>query len=91
MRIASWNVNSIRVRQTHVEAWLERVRPDIVVLQEIKCEAHAFPRAVFEELGYKSEVVGQKAYNGVAALTLGPAAINHRALPGLAADDVQSR
>jgi exodeoxyribonuclease-3 len=91
VRIASWNVNSIRVRQTHVKAWLERVRPDIVVLQEIKCEEHAFPRAVFEELGYKSEVVGQKAYNGVAALSHRDIKIRHRALPGLAPDDSQAR
>lgn len=91
MRIASWNVNSIRVRQTHLKEWLARVRPDIVVLQEIKCEEPAFPRAAFEELGYKSEVVGQKSYNGVAALSHREIVIRHRALPGLPADDTQAR
>lgn len=91
LRIASWNVNSIRVRQTHLKQWLARVRPDVVVLQEIKCEEPAFPRAVFEELGYKSEVVGQKAYNGVAALSHRAITVRHRALPGLAADDAQAR
>ncbi|MCB8874794.1 exodeoxyribonuclease III [Acidisoma silvae] len=91
MRIATWNVNSVRVRQTHVKDWLARVRPDIVVLQEIKCEAPQFPRAVFAELGYKSEVVGQKAYNGVAALSHRDITIRHRALPGLPADDSQAR
>jgi exodeoxyribonuclease-3 len=91
LRIATWNVNSIRVRQTHVRRWLERVKPDVLVLQEIKCEAPNFPAAVFEDLGYTVEIVGQKAYNGVAALTLGPATISHRALPGLPAEDVQSR
>jgi exodeoxyribonuclease-3 len=91
VRIATWNVNSIRVRQTHVRRWLERVRPDIVVLQEIKCEAHAFPAAVFADLGYKSEVVGQKAYNGVAALSHRDIVIQHRKLPGLPAEDAQAR
>jgi exodeoxyribonuclease III len=91
VRIATWNVNSIRVRQTHVKRWLERVRPDIVVLQEIKCEAHAFPSAAFAELGYKSEVVGQKAYNGVAALSHRDIVIRERSLPGLPAEDAQAR
>lgn len=91
MRIASWNVNSIRVRQTHVKAWLERVRPDIVVLQEIKCEEPAFPRTAFKELGYEAEVVGQKAYNGVAALSHRAIKVIHRTLPGLPADDTQAR
>lgn len=79
------------MRQSHVKHWLERVRPDIVVLQEIKCEAHAFPAAAFEGLGYQSEVVGQKAYNGVAALSHRAITIKHRSLPGLPADDAQAR
>jgi exodeoxyribonuclease III len=91
VRIATWNVNSIRVRQTHVKRWLERVQPDILLLQEIKCEEPNFPALLFQEMGYAAEVVGQKAYNGVAALTRGPAPIIHRALPGLAADDSQAR
>jgi exodeoxyribonuclease III len=91
MRIATWNVNSIRVRQTHVRRWLERVRPDVLVLQEIKCEATGFPAAVFEDLGYRSEAVGQKAYNGVAVLARQPFTVTHRALPGLSVDDTQAR
>ncbi|GAB0115294.1 exodeoxyribonuclease III [Acidisoma sp. C75] len=91
MRIASWNVNSIRVRQTHLKQWLERVRPDIVVLQEIKCEEPAFPRTVFAELGYQAEVVGQKSYNGVAALSHKTISVRHRALPGLPPEDGQAR
>ena len=91
MRLASWNVNSIRQREGHARRWLERVQPDILFLQEIKCEAPNFPVAAFEGLGYRAEVVGQKAYNGVAVLARVPFEVTHRTLPGLPADDVQSR
>jgi exodeoxyribonuclease III len=91
VRLASWNVNSIRQRETHVAAWLERVRPDILLLQEIKCEAAAFPQLAFAALGYRAEIVGQKSYNGVAVLSRIPIEITHRALPGLPEDDTQAR
>jgi exodeoxyribonuclease-3 len=91
MKLATWNVNSIRQREKHVAGWLERCRPDVLVLQEIKCEAHAFPALTFQGLGYQSEAVGQKAYNGVAVLSRLPFAVTHRSLPGLPADDAQSR
>ncbi len=91
MRLATWNVNSIRQRQGHVERWLARVQPDVLVLQEIKCEAHAFPQAAFEAAGYHSVVVGQKAYNGVACLSRLPVETVHTRLPGLPEDDSQSR
>ncbi len=91
MKLATWNVNSIRQREGHVARWLERVQPDVLFLQEIKCEAHAFPAATFAALGYQAEVVGQKAYNGVAALSRIPFTATHRALPGLPAEDAQSR
>ena len=91
MRIATWNVNSVRQRQGHVERWLARVQPDVLVLQEIKCEAPAFPTAAFEAAGYKSVVVGQKSYNGVAALSRVPFEVVHTALPGLAEETAQAR
>ncbi len=91
MRLATWNVNSIRQRERHVRAWLERERPDLLLLQEIKCEAPAFPAASFAELGYRCEAVGQKSYNGVAALVRGDFAVAQRALPGLPEDDAQAR
>ena len=91
MRIATWNVNSIRQREKHVARWLEACSPDILLLQEIKCEAAAFPALTFHGLGYKSEAVGQKSYNGVAVLSRVPFVVHHRALPGLPADDTQSR
>jgi exodeoxyribonuclease III len=91
MKIATWNVNSIRQREGHVARWLERVQPDILFLQEVKCETAAFPALAFQGLGYTAEVVGQKSYNGVAALGRIPFAVRERALPGLPPDDPQAR
>ena len=87
MKLATWNVNSVRQRQNHVAAWLEANAPDLLLLQEIKCEAAAFPADAFRALGYDSTVVGQKAYNGVAILSRVPVAVTHRHLPGLAPPD----
>ncbi len=67
MRIATWNVNSVRAREAHVGRFLERVAPDLLLLQELKCEAGSFPGS-FAGLGYRAAVVGQKSYNGVAIL-----------------------
>ena len=91
MKLATWNVNSIRQREAHVARWLARAEPDVLFLQEIKCEAPAFPAASFSALGYTAEIVGQKAYNGVAVLSRVPFEVVHRALPGLKADDSQAR
>ena len=91
MKIATWNVNSIRQRERHVAAWLERRQPDLLFLQEIKCEAPAFPAMTFQALGYTAEIVGQKSYNGVAVLGRIPFTVVHRALPGLPEDDAQAR
>jgi exodeoxyribonuclease III len=91
MKIATWNVNSIRSREGHVRRWLARVTPDILLLQETKCEAHAFPSAAFQEMGYRSETIGQKAYNGVALLSRVPVEVTRHALPGLPDKDAQAR
>jgi exodeoxyribonuclease-3 len=91
VKLATWNVNSIRSREGHVARWLERVQPDLLVLQEIKCEAPSFPAARFAALGYHSQVVGQKTYNGVAVLSRAPVAVTHSALPGLPEGDAQAR
>ena len=69
MRIATWNVNSIRQRMENLQAWLAETGPDIVCLQEIKCMDDAFPREAFETLGYNVAVHGQKTFNGVALLS----------------------
>jgi exodeoxyribonuclease-3 len=90
LRIATWNVNSINARLDNVLAWLRAAEPDIVLLQEIKCQDEAFPRREVEALGYRVETHGQKAYNGVAILSREPIAMVRRGLPGDDAD-VQAR
>lgn len=69
MKLATWNVNSIRQRLPHVLAWLEANEPDVLALQEIKTEAEKFPLAEVEAAGYRCVLDGQKAYNGVALLS----------------------
>jgi exodeoxyribonuclease III len=69
MKIATWNVNSIKARLENALAWLKQENPDVACLQELKCEDHAFPAAAFEELGYNVITHGQKSYNGVAILS----------------------
>jgi exodeoxyribonuclease III len=91
VKIATWNVNSIRQRERHVARWLESHAPDVLLLQETKCEAALFPGLAFSGLGYRSEVVGQKSYNGVAVLARIPVEVTHRALPGLGPEDAQAR
>jgi exodeoxyribonuclease-3 len=90
MRIATWNVNSIRQRMDNMQAWLAERKPDIVCLQEIKCVDEAFPREAFEALGYNVAVHGQKTFNGVALLSKLPF---DEVAPGLIGDtsDVQAR
>ncbi|MEE4185364.1 MAG: exodeoxyribonuclease III [Gammaproteobacteria bacterium] len=84
MKVASWNVNSIRVRQQHVLDWLAAEQPDVLGLQEIKMPTAEFPAAAFAEAGYHCEVDGQKTYNGVALLSRIPAEAVHRSMPEFA-------
>ncbi|HTR82988.1 MAG TPA: endonuclease/exonuclease/phosphatase family protein, partial [Reyranella sp.] len=72
MKIATWNVNSIRKRTGNLVDWLKNAKPDVVVLQEIKAQEATFPRLEIESAGYKAEIVGQKGFNGVALLSLHP-------------------
>jgi exodeoxyribonuclease-3 len=69
MRIATWNVNSIKQRMDQLVGWLTERSPDIVCLQETKCIDQAFPREPLESMGYNVAVHGQKAFNGVAVLS----------------------
>ncbi|MDE1892260.1 MAG: exodeoxyribonuclease III [Betaproteobacteria bacterium] len=69
MRIATWNVNSIKVRMEQVGDWLNKASPDVLCLQELKCESSQFPESYFKELGYHALIAGQKTYNGVAILS----------------------
>jgi exodeoxyribonuclease-3 len=91
IEITSWNINSVRAREGLVTSFLERVRPDLLLLQEIKCENHQFPAMAFSALGYDSVVVGQKAYNGVAVLHRVPVEVTATALPGTAEETPAAR
>ncbi|GJL50824.1 MAG: exodeoxyribonuclease III [Nitrospirales bacterium] len=90
MKIATWNVNSIKMRVPHVVEWVKQAQPDIMLLQELKAMDEQFPRIAMDELGYNYAVVGQKTYNGVAILSKLPIEIEQRSLPGDPADE-QSR
>ncbi len=68
MKIATWNVNSLRVRLDHVRDWLESAQPDVLALQETKLRDEDFPAAEIEELGYRAVYSGQPTYNGVALI-----------------------
>ncbi|NNG05514.1 MAG: exodeoxyribonuclease III [Inquilinus sp.] len=87
LRIATWNVNSIKARLPNVLDWLRTAAPDVALLQEIKCEAAGFPQLEIEDLGYNVAVVGQKSYNGVALLSKRPMTVTAEALPGDPADE----
>ena len=66
MRIASWNINSVRARLDHLIGWLNRANPDVVCLQETKVEDAKFPEEAIADAGYRTVVFGQKSYNGMA-------------------------
>ncbi len=87
MRVATWNVNSVNARLETVLRWFEAQRPDVACLQEIKCVDEKFPAEAFERLGYSVAVHGQKAYNGVALLSLTPLEDVRKGLPGDEGDD----
>jgi exodeoxyribonuclease-3 len=87
LKIATWNVNSVRARVETVVAWLKEAEPDVACFQEIKTTDELFPRDAFEALGYNCAVHGQKSYNGVAVLSRRPLEDVTPRLPGDDADD----
>ena len=90
LRVASWNVNSLRVRQQQVLDWLAQHEPDVLALQETKLADEGFPAEAFREAGYHALYSGQKTYNGVALLSRQPAGDDvATALPGV--EDPQKR
>ncbi|MCC6921127.1 MAG: exodeoxyribonuclease III [Alphaproteobacteria bacterium] len=89
MKVATWNVNSVKARIDVVLAWVKQADPDVVGFQEIKCLDENFPRFEFEALGYHVETFGQKSYNGVAILSKHPMQDVVRGIDGYA--DEQSR
>ncbi|MGZ9033711.1 MAG: endonuclease/exonuclease/phosphatase family protein, partial [Rhodospirillales bacterium] len=90
MKVATWNVNSIKARLPVVLAWLRRAEPDVVLLQETKAVDGEFPGLALGELGYNAAAVGQKSYNGVAVLSKRPIEVLATRLPG-DPDDVEAR
>ncbi|MEE8202232.1 MAG: exodeoxyribonuclease III [Alphaproteobacteria bacterium] len=87
MKIATWNVNSIRARLPRVLEWLAEAAPDVALLQEIKTVGEDFPGLEIGELGYNVAVCGQKTYNGVAILANRPIEDVIAVLPGDDDDD----
>jgi exodeoxyribonuclease-3 len=90
LKIATWNVNSVKARLPHLLQFLTESAPDILMLQELKCVEAEFPSLDVTAAGYQHVVVGQKSYNGVAILSRHPIEATLRALPG-APDDEQAR
>jgi exodeoxyribonuclease-3 len=87
VKIASWNVNSVKARLPHLLAFLDEARPDVVALQETKCLAADFPTLEVKALGYHVESIGQRAYNGVALVSKMPPEDLLCGLPGAPEDD----
>jgi exodeoxyribonuclease-3 len=86
MRLATWNVNSLKVRLEHLLEWLGREAPDVVCLQETKTEDAAFPAAAIEAAGYQVAFSGQKTYNGVAIVSRFPMTDVSAGIPGYTDD-----
>lgn len=89
MRIATWNVNSLKVRLPQVLDWLAAHQPDVLCLQETKLQDDHFPLAAISEAGYHAIYAGQKTYNGVALLGRQPGTSVIAGMPGF--DDPQKR
>ncbi|HJU18979.1 MAG TPA: exodeoxyribonuclease III [Stellaceae bacterium] len=90
MKIATWNVNSVKARLPLLSAFLAEAQPDVLCLQETKCLAAEFPATEVEALGYHVRAVGQRSYNGVALVSKLPAEEVTEGLPG-APEDTQAR
>ena len=87
MKIATWNVNSVKARLDTVTTWLTQAAPDIACFQEIKTTDENFPIQAFESLGYNCAIHGQKSYNGVAILSKRPPEDVVKGLPESEGDD----
>jgi exodeoxyribonuclease-3 len=86
LRLATWNVNSLKVRLPHLVDWLARAQPDVACLQETKIEDANFPLAELRAAGYEAAYCGQKAYNGVAIIARSAPAEVHHGIPDFADD-----
>jgi len=86
LHLATWNVNSLKVRLPHLVDWLARAQPDVACLQETKIEDANFPLAELRAAGYEAAYCGQKAYNGVAIIARSAPAEVHHGIPDFADD-----
>lgn len=89
LKLATWNVNSLKVRLPQVLDWLDRHRPDVLCLQETKLEDSRFPAEAVSEAGYRASYSGQKTYNGVAIVSLASPSETITGIPGF--EDPQRR
>ncbi|HUJ86621.1 MAG TPA: exodeoxyribonuclease III [Burkholderiales bacterium] len=89
MKLATWNVNSLKVRLQQLVDWLAREKPDAICLQETKLEDGNFPAAELQAAGYRAAFAGQKTYNGVAIVSRAPLAEVGTGIPGF--EDHQKR
>jgi exodeoxyribonuclease-3 len=89
MKLATWNVNSLKVRLPQVLDWAGKHRPDVLCLQETKLQNEQFPAVEIRAAGYEPLANGQKTYNGVCIVSLGPASETITEIPGL--QDPQKR
>ncbi|MBC8337503.1 MAG: exodeoxyribonuclease III [Alphaproteobacteria bacterium] len=87
VKIATWNVNSIKARLPRVLEWLAEFQPDVALLQELKCVDDAFPTLEIGDAGYNVATAGQKTYNGVAILSKTPIDVELTELPGDESDE----
>ncbi len=91
MKLVTWNVNSLNVRQEYVSGFLDRVQPDVLALQELKLETHKVPRELFESRGYHLAVFGQPQWNGVLIASKGPIEELQRGLEVPGAEEIEAR
>ncbi len=82
MQIATWNINSVKARLPNLLDWLGSAQPDVLLLQEIKCQTEDFPLIEIRAAGYEAVALGQKSYNGVAILSRHPIVDVRLGLPG---------
>ena len=82
MKLATWNINSLKIRLPHVLGWLAEQRPDVLCLQELKLDDPHFPTAAIEDAGYHAVFSGQKTYNGVAILSRSTSTAVQIGIPG---------
>jgi len=87
VKIATWNVNSLKARLEHMLTWLDEFQPDVVLVQETKMTDEAFPRLEIEDRGYNVAIKGQKTYNGLAIFSKFPLDVLETELPGDPSDE----